>query len=268
MDYRAQDWTADGLKWVLGDRWSEALDKRWRYAHQRGFYEKWEDEDDFIENGVKPHLRRLRKDGPAAEYWANPDYNPPNQPIVGLTWYEAAAYANWLHRKLVSAEQCPAELRTLLAGRLRVQLASEPEWEKAARGGLRDNPQPRRQWPWGDDWDDSKCNTAGGDDPVQWLSPVGMYPGGRSPYGCQDMVGNVWEWTRSRYEESYPYPADEAGRRDREDPENIGLPVLRGGSWDYALRDARCAVRSTSYPGCLGSDLGLRLVVSLSDSGS
>jgi formylglycine-generating enzyme required for sulfatase activity len=276
MDDGARDWTADGLKWVLGDRWSEALEASWRRAYQGGRYKGWKNEDDFIENGVKPHLRRLRKDGPAAEYWTNPDYSPPNQPVVGLTWYEAAAYASWLHRKLLTAQQCPPELRRLLENGLRVRLPSEPEWEKAARGGLQipgadgrlvDNARPRRQWPWEGAWDADRCSTAEGDDPVRWLSPAGMYPDGRSPYGCLDMVGNVWEWTRSRYA-SYPYPADEASRRDREDPENIGSPVLRGGSWDLIQWDARCAVRHWVDPDYLDGDVGLRLVVSLSDSGS
>jgi len=276
MDYRSQDWTSDGLKWVLGDHWSDALEAAWRDAHRRGLYKDWDDEDNFIENGVKPHLRRLRKDGPAAEYWSNPDYNPPNQPVVGVTWYEAVAYANWLHRKLLQAEQCPPELRRLLENGLRVRLPSEPEWEKAARGGLKipghdggfvDNPQARREWSWEGDWDSDRCNTAEGAEAVRWLSPAGMFPDGASPYGCLDMIGTVWEWTRSRYA-SYPYPADEAGRRDREDPENIGSPVLRGGSWGSNRRNARCAVRGRHVPAIMYNYLGLRLVVSLSASGS
>jgi len=128
-----------------------------------------------------------------------------------------------------------------------------------------DNPQARREWSWEGDWDSDRCNTAEGAEAVRWLSPAGMFPDGASPYGCLDMIGTVWEWTRSRYA-SYPYPADEAGRRDREDPENIGSPVLRGGSWGSNQRNARCAVRNRNNPDNMNNNIGLRLVVSITPS--
>lgn len=98
-------------------------------------------------------------------YWFNRLYNKPNQPVVGVSWEDADAYAKWAGKRL----------------------PSEEEWEKAARG------TDGRIWPWGNIPDESKFNgkTEGNIAPVD----VGSYPGGASPYGIMDMAGNVYEWT-------------------------------------------------------------------------
>ena len=152
---------------------------------------------------------------------------PPDKathPVVYVTWYDAKAYAKW-------------------AG---LQLVSEAQWEKAARGGLQipnpqspisnlqsqislvDNPNPKRRFPWGHKFDKNKCNTS--ESGMRGTTPVGRYsPQGDSPYGVADMAGNVWEWTRSLYKE-YPYQANDG----RADAEVSGRRVLRGGSFgDY-----------------------------------
>jgi formylglycine-generating enzyme required for sulfatase activity len=104
-------------------------------------------------------------------YWAESKYNAVQQPVVGVSWYEAEAYCKWL------ASTTGATCR----------LAAEEEWEKAARG------YDGREYPWGE-WAKGMCNTdeAGMGRP----SAVGQFsPAGDSPYGLQDAAGNVWEWT-------------------------------------------------------------------------
>jgi iron(II)-dependent oxidoreductase len=138
-------------------------------------------------------------------------------------------------------------------------LPSEAEWEKAARGGLRipgeawvrsleagltppghlewaDNPQPQREYPWEGEFDPDKGNT--NKTGIGTTSAAGCFPKGESPYGCLDLAGNVWEWTRSLFK-SYPYdPAD-----GREDMQASGARVLRGGSFLNVSRYVRCAYR-------------------------
>ena len=129
--------------------------------------------------------------------------------------------------------------------------AEDSEWEKGARG------TDGRIYPWGNDWDPAKCNTAEGK--KGGTSPVGAYPSGASPYGLLDMAGNVWEWCATQWRKPYPYDltqdewADEYLQADR-------IRVLRGGSWNHDRLYARCTYCGWSSPAFGGDLVGFRLV--------
>ncbi len=199
-------------------------------------------------------------------------FNLANHPVINVDWYEALAFTRWLSERL--AGQLPAGWA--------VRLPGEAEWEKAARGGveiptpaqigtlaaglaapapLQPNPQARRRFPWGDDADANQANSA--ESGVGATSAVGCFPGGASPYGVEELSGNVWEWTRSLYAR-YSYPAPGAARAQRENlaaSANEGR-VLRGGAYYANRTSVRCARRDWGDPGDWSGVRGFRVVVS------
>jgi len=177
-----------------------------------------------------------------------------------VTWYDARAYCQWLTGVWREAGKIDKGEE--------VRLPSEAEWEKAARGGVssRGEGQGAGVYPWGNLWDAEQCNTS--ESGLGTTSPVGMYPAGASPYGCLDMAGNVWVWTRSlwgrdfnRPDFKYPYRVE--GRR-----ENVGaggefLRVLRGGSFDADRTEAGSSSRNRVLPNFRYRNVGFRVCVSL-----
>lgn len=155
-----------------------------------------------------------------------------DHPVVCVSWQDAMAYAAWLAKMTGQGWHLP----------------SEAEWEKAARG------TDGRIYPWGNSWDKTRANTS--ESGHKMTTSVGSYPSGASPFGSQDMTGNVWEWTSTVYR-PYPYRAND-GREDRQD---ISSCVLRGGSWIYDPRNTRAACRNYALPDSWGASDGFRLVV-------
>jgi formylglycine-generating enzyme required for sulfatase activity len=114
---------------------------------------------------------RVRHPGQAADkdhtpaLWTDPKYNGDDQPVVGVDWYDAYAYARWAGKRLPTAD----------------------EWEMAARGGT------QRLYPWGDRFDETLCNC--GEGPMLAPTPVQDFPGDQSPLDVRNLAGNVSEWT-------------------------------------------------------------------------
>lgn len=157
-------------------------------------------------------------------------------PVTGISHLDAQAYCRWISERL--------------GGEFR--LPTEAEWERASRGDL-----DARLYPWGDAFDPWRCNTK-----INRLhnpSQVGEFsPGGDSPWGGVDMVGNVWEWTSSRF---MPYPYNP--KDGREEPGDEVPFVIRGGAWYYSHRLARCASREGAHPKSVSPALGFRLARSV-----
>jgi formylglycine-generating enzyme required for sulfatase activity len=157
-----------------------------------------------------------------------------DHPVVNVTWHDAVAFAAWL------SERTGEKWR----------LATEAEWEKAARGS------DGRIYPWGNQWDSTRANTNEGGPGS--TTPVGSYPRGMSPYGALDMMGNVLEWTGSQ---CLPYPYTLSG--EREDLKSTGDRVLRGGSWGW---NARAATRGSDNEDSFNDFSGFRLVRAVPNS--
>ncbi|HOU13056.1 MAG TPA: SUMF1/EgtB/PvdO family nonheme iron enzyme [Anaerolineae bacterium] len=169
-----------------------------------------------------------------------------SHPVVNVTWHEAMAYCRWLSE---------------VTGKS-VTLPSEAEWEKAARGAV-----DKREYPWGDTWKEGYCNSS--ELGVGGTTPVGIFPEGASLDGCLDMVGNVWEWTRSLWGKDWQKPDFKYPYRDEKKRENLEagdeiLRVLRGGSFRDIRDFARCAFRYWNLPNLRYDYFGFRVVVSLS----
>ena len=174
-------------------------------------------------------------------------------PVRIVTWHDALAFCGWV-RRITGAG---------------VRLPSAAEWQKAARG------PDGRCYPWGNApaAHPGLCNCQAGDGPAggrtgqgQWrdTTPVGAFsPEGDSPYGCADMLGNVWEWTSTRSGSregavrfGHPYRAGDG----REDLDSRDLRLLMGGSFLSAGRSVCCAAERDQEP-FWASDTGFRVCV-------
>ena len=164
-----------------------------------------------------------------------PNFDAPQQPRVGVSWYEAEAYAQWR------------------GGRL----PTEAEWEYAARG-----PQGLI-YPWGNTYSGGKANIDERPDGRHYLgtsSVVGAYPDDKSWVGAYDMAGNVWQWTADYYQKDI-YRLNIG--IDPQGPSVSTARVLRGGSWGYDEDCAMTAYRFHATPDTRGGTIGFRIVTSL-----
>ncbi len=210
----------------------------------RSFIEAIEEASEFIEElqdtaqnnkwdvGFRKYLEDGQNDLAAlfrSTYDDDRKFGGDDQPVVGITWYAAQAYALWLSQ----LEGKPDSYR----------LPNEVEWQWAAGGRQGETVQEVREYPWVDDKGEPNSKLLNYGFNVGATTPVGSYPDGATPEGLYDMAGNVCEWTDSWY--------NEATRSHR---------VVRGGGWGSGAGLCRSAVRLRFTPDYRNFVVGFRLV--------
>jgi iron(II)-dependent oxidoreductase len=173
---------------------------------------------------------------PSPRFWRNAAYpkGDAKLPVVGISWYEASAYARWCGKRL----------------------PTDAEWIKAGAWPVESSPGHlvHRRYPWGDAFDARRANVWGGghDGPVA----VDEFAQGASVGGNHQLIGNVWEWTASNFGDPEDY--------------TLRLPVpmrsLRGGAFDtYFENQATCHFQSGDSPLGRKHNIGFRLALGTCD---
>ncbi|PJA26453.1 MAG: hypothetical protein CO189_10755, partial [candidate division Zixibacteria bacterium CG_4_9_14_3_um_filter_46_8] len=205
---------------------------------------RWHEEGwEWFQEEMKDPKKFLDKKRVIPKYWNDQNFgiSNPENPVVGITWYESNAYCNWLMRHWT--EVAESKINTGLLPRL-IRLPLETEWVAAAGGET-----PKNRFPWdaaGKVTTDIKeimkrANISGSS--IGHTTPVNAYLRGASPYSVMDMAGNVWEW--------------QANCRNMEE----GRLGLLGGSWLYGGVFAGDALGFHSF--IREYNLGFRVVASL-----
>ncbi|MBS1063862.1 SUMF1/EgtB/PvdO family nonheme iron enzyme [Gluconobacter wancherniae] len=194
--------------------------------------------------------------------WCSPDAvstERANAPATDLTWYDACAYCVWLTRRWrAEGHIAPDDV---------VRLPTEVEWERAARGDQADV-SGDVLYPWMGPWMPGRSNS--GELGLNSSVAVGLCPNGRSPYGVDDMAGNIWEWTTTLWGPDmalpdFLYPYRDDGREALDADVSIRR-VLRGGCFSSNRMKACCTYRGSLEPNGFWRGNGFRVVVSSSKS--
>jgi formylglycine-generating enzyme required for sulfatase activity len=205
-------WSEEGWEWRTGKYDSRTLQ---------------DVERDWLEH--RPTARRG-----TPHYWHNIELSNPIVPVVGVCWFEAEAFCNWMAKKIIAVPEGYV-----------IRLPRDGEWEYASRGG------DGREYPWGEGFNKSAANTWDSDSTGSGLggtTAVCTFPQGVSPSGAWDMSGNAWEWTGSWYDDENKYR------------------IVRGGSWIGYHWFTRSSFCNWSIPLMFNDDLGFRVVIAPKDS--
>jgi iron(II)-dependent oxidoreductase len=176
---------------------------------------------DIHEVTVKQYRTFLTETGYQQPAYWQPEFDRPDDPVVGITWYDALAYAIWADKRL----------------------PTEAEWEYAARGG-----SVGTIYPWGNEPNRKKANySSSGISPVERFTPNG--------YGIHDMIGNVWEWCADWYSASF---YQSSPKSNPEGPVMGTHKVLRGGTWYSNEEQIRITNRYFALPDIKSFHIGFR----------
>jgi formylglycine-generating enzyme required for sulfatase activity len=161
--------------------------------------------------------------------WNEPAFADRDQPVVGVNWFAAVSYCEWISR---------SEGRSY-------RLPTEAEWEKACRGGLEG-----AEYAWGDEAPEGFEYFGG-----RWTGPKRVGEWRPNGYGLWNIGDNVHEWCSDWYADDYYSSSPE---RNPAGPENGLRRVSRGGSWRHQIKASRAAHRSSLPPSYAYTDYGFR----------
>jgi formylglycine-generating enzyme len=214
-----------GWFWMGSDRhyrWERPRHRVWldafeigRYAVRRSEYARFLSETGYAE--------------PAG--WRDPSFGGPNQPVVGVSWFSAVCYCEWLSKSLGETFRLP----------------TEAEWEKACRGGLE-----AADYAWGNEPPHQIEYFQG-----EWRGPKGVGEWRPNGYGLFNIGDNVHEWCMDWYSEDYYAISPE---KNPTGPETGTRRVSRGGSWRHQIKGSRAAHRTSLPPEYAYNDYGLRVI--------
>jgi formylglycine-generating enzyme required for sulfatase activity len=164
--------------------------------------------------------------------WNDANFGVPDQPVVGVSWFAAVKYCEWLSKSQGKSYRLP----------------TEAEWEKACRGDLYG-----MEYAWGNE-PPSSIEYFGG---REWKGPKRVGEWRPNGFGLFNIGDNVHEWCSDWYAENYYSISPE---RNPAGPESGTRRVSRGGSWRHQIKASRAAHRSSLPPAYAYTDYGLRIV--------
>ncbi|MGB0033667.1 MAG: SUMF1/EgtB/PvdO family nonheme iron enzyme [Candidatus Sulfotelmatobacter sp.] len=187
-----------------------------------------------VTNAEYAHFLRSTGSQPPP-FWTDKNFSDPQQPVTGVSWFDANDYCQWLSSQTGLAYRLP----------------SEAEWERAARGDLE-----QQDFPWGNDPPQSLPDYA-----TRWQTgpePVARYA--PNAFGLYNICDNVHEWCSDWYDPNYYAISPDHNPRG---PEPGQRKASRGGSWRHHVKIARCSARSSIPPEFQYADYGFRLACNI-----